>query len=157
MIFSYIFLYLKCLYVDNWSNKSIYPSNKIKHLKWFTKYRVDPICDGRTDGQRQRANIRRIQESCNILRIKMCENVLFPLLWRFFLLENTPNFEYGGEAPASHKERQVHMEKEKGGGKNCECLWECCSNRIRKLTMEWRQSNRWDWIFGRTAKKLPKM
>jgi len=38
------------------------------------------------------------------------------------MLENTPNFEYGGEAPASHKERQVHMEKEKGGGKNRECL-----------------------------------
>jgi hypothetical protein len=54
--------------------------------------------------------------------MKMCENVLFPLLGRFFLLENTPNFEYGAEAPASHKERQVHMEKEKGGGKNCECL-----------------------------------
>lgn len=40
----------------------------------------------------------------------------------FFLLENTPNFEYGGEALASHKEQQVHMEKEKGGGKNRECL-----------------------------------
>jgi hypothetical protein len=40
----------------------------------------------------------------------------------FFLLENTPTFEYGGEAPTSHKERQVHMEKEKGGGKNRECL-----------------------------------
>jgi len=40
----------------------------------------------------------------------------------FFLLENTPNFEYGGEAPASHKERQIHMEKEKGGVKNRECL-----------------------------------
>jgi hypothetical protein len=44
MIFSYIVLYLKCLYVDIWSNKSIYPSNKIKHLKWFAKYRVDTIC-----------------------------------------------------------------------------------------------------------------
>ena len=91
MIFSYIVLYLKCLYVDIWSNKSIYLSNKIKHLKWFTKYRVDTICDGRTDGQRQRVNIRKNQESCNILRMKMRENRLFPLLWRFFLLENTPN------------------------------------------------------------------
>ena len=89
MIFSYIVLYLICLYVDIWSNKSIYLSNKQKHQKWFTKYRVDTICDGRTDGQRQRVNIRRIQESCNILRMKMCENVLFPLLWHFFLLENT--------------------------------------------------------------------
>ena len=157
MIFSYIVLYLKCLYVDIWSNKSIYLSNKIKHLKWFAKYRVDTICDGRTDRQRQRVSVRRIQESCNILRMKMCENVLFPLLWRFFLLVNTQNFEYGGEVLASHKERQVHMEKEKGGGKNRECLWECRSNRIRKLTMEWRPSTRWDWIFGRTAKKLQKM
>jgi hypothetical protein len=55
---------------------------------------------------------------------------------RWIDIENTPNFEYRAEAPASHKERQVHMEKEKGGGKNCECLCECCSNRIRKLTME---------------------
>ena len=61
-----IFLYclvFKCLYVDIWSNKSIYLSNKIKHLKWFTKYRVDTICDGRTNGQWQRVNIRRIQET----------------------------------------------------------------------------------------------
>ena len=157
MIFSYIVLYLKCLYVDIWSNKSFYPSNKIKHLKWFTKYRVDTICDEWTCLQRQRVNIRRIKKSCNILWMKMCENVLFPLLWHFFLLENTSNFEYGREAAASRKERQVHMEKKKGGEKNCECLWECRSNRIRKLTMEWRPSNCWDWIFSRTAKKLPKM
>lgn len=114
MIFSYIVLYLKCLYVDIWSNKSIYLSNKIKHLKWFTKYRVDTICDGRTDGQRQRVNIRRIQESCNILRMKMRENVLFPLLWRFFLLKNTPYFEYGGftqRAAGSHGKRERWRKK----------------------------------------------
>jgi hypothetical protein len=73
-ILQLIVLYLKCLYVDIWSNKSIYLSNKIKHLKWFTKYRVNTICDGRTDGQRQRVNIRKNQESCNILRKKRHNN-----------------------------------------------------------------------------------